>query len=105
MSDVIANGTAMVGVRDDDVVCRPTGLFEGLFSLPTGDIPGSLVGYYENTAIINKGFQNLGQTLQSIFCIDEFSDGNVVAESAFAIKGCIEQFLGIHCFGVTQFRL
>jgi hypothetical protein len=105
MSGIIANGTTMVGVRDDNVVCRPTGLFEGLFSLPTGDIPGSLVGYYENTTTINKGFQKIGQTLQSILCIDEAFDGNFVAASAFAIKGCIEQFLGIHCFGVTQFRL
>ena len=56
MSGVIANRTAMISIRNNDMVYRPARLFEDLPGTLADDDPGPLVGYYENTASINKGF-------------------------------------------------
>ena len=44
VSDVVAHGTAVLAVRDDNVLCGPAGSFEDFFGVSTGDVPGPLIG-------------------------------------------------------------
>jgi hypothetical protein len=53
MSSIIANGTAMGGIGDNDLIYGPTCFFEDLPGVLAGDIDGPPVGDHNKTTPVN----------------------------------------------------